>query len=199
MRQSLFASIALALAAPAAASTVFDESIDGDLSTDPLAPTPVAFTIGSNVVSGSVVATADTRDYFTFTIAPGQSLTGIFLLDYTDLNTGGNGDRGFAHIDDGVTSVIPSSGTSGDFLGGSHLDRGLFPDAAANVLDRLGLALQGGVGFGAPLGPGDYTFNVQQTGPELTGYSLSFEVVPAPSTLGALAGFGLLGGLRRRR
>lgn len=179
--------------------SAYDESMDGDLSTDPLAPTPLSFSLGLNSVTGSVVAAADTRDYFTFDIVPGQLLTGIFLADYTDLDVGGNGNRGFIHIDDGTSSVIPSAGTSSDFLGGSHLDRLIFPTATDNVLTTLSGAPQGGTGFAAPLGPGSYTINVQQTGPQTTGYTLDFEVIPEPTTA-ALVGLGALAlSLRLRR
>jgi hypothetical protein len=198
MHRIFTGAFAIAAASSTFASVVWDESVDGELSGDPLASTAVSFSLGENIVSGRVQTAADTRDYFTFTIGAGQSLVGIFLLDYVDVASGGNGDRGFVHIDEGATSVIPSGGTSGSFLGGSHLDRGVFPSNTTNVLDRLALAPQGGVGFTTPLGPGTYTFNVQQTGPKLTAYSLGFEVAPGGRSLAAL-GFGVLALLRRRR
>ena len=184
--------------AAASGQVVFDEATDGDLSTDPLAPTGLDLNVGSNIVSGTVTNQGDTRDFFTFEIGAGESLTGIFLLDYTDVDSGGNGDRGFIHIDEGNTSVVPSGGTAGEFLGGSHLDRGLIPDENFNVLERLAGAPQGGTGFTAPLGPGTYTINVQQTGPELTAYALDLVVVPAPGSL-AVLGLGGLAAVRRRR
>jgi len=184
--------------AAASGQVVFDEATDGDLSTDPLAPTGLDLNVGSNIVSGTVTNQGDTRDFFTFEIGAGESLTGIFLLDYTDVDSGGNGDRGFIHIDEGGTSVVPSGGTAGEFLGGSHLDRGLIPDENFNVLERLAGAPQGGTGFIAPLGPGTYTINVQQTGPELTAYALDLVVVPAPGSL-AVLGLGGLAAVRRRR
>lgn len=184
--------------AAASGQVVFDEATDGDLSTDPLAPTGLDLNVGSNIVSGTVTNQGDTRDFFTFEIGAGESLTGIFLLDYTDVDSGGNGDRGFIHIDEGGASVVPSGGTAGEFLGGSHLDRGLIPDENFNVLERLAGAPQGGTGFIAPLGPGTYTINVQQTGPELTAYALDLVVVPAPGSL-AVLGLGGLAAVRRRR
>ena len=72
-----------------------------------------------NSVSGSVAAAADTRDHFTCDIAPGQLLTAIFQVDYKDLAAEGDGNRGFTHIDDGTSSVIPSAGARFDFLGGT--------------------------------------------------------------------------------
>ena len=198
-RALTFAGLTLAaVTAAAQADIVHDEAIDGDLSTDPNAPTALAFPVGISTITGSMSAPSDTRDYFTFTIGAGQSLTGIFLTDYIDLDFGGNGNRGFIHIDDGATRVVPSGATAGDFQGGSHLDRAVFPDASINVLDALAAAPQGGVGFLAPLGPGTYTINVQQTGPQNTGYTLDFQVVPAPGAVATLA-LGGLAALRRRR
>ena len=188
----------LALTASAQAATVWDETVDGDLSTDPLTPTPVAIALGSNTVSGSVAAPADTRDYFTFTIPAGQILTGIFLIDWTDVTSGGDGNTGFMHIDDGTSSVIPSGATALDFLGGSHLDRFTFPLTTDNVLTALAAAAAGGVGFATPLGPGDYTINVQQTGPPLTAYTLDLVITPTPGAVGILALGGLAAARRRR-
>lgn len=57
----------------------------------------------------------------------------------------------------------------------------------ANLLTGLSQALQGGRGFDTPLPSGDYTFNVQQTGPQESGYTLNFviekeEEAPPPRT-----------------
>lgn len=194
------ATAALALLAlPAGATTVWDESVSGDLSSDPLAPTALGFGVGVNSISGTVTAAGDTRDYITFSIAPGTRLTGITLTSWFDVGSGGTGNRGFAHLDDGSTSVVPSGATALEFLGGAHVDT---VDIGADFLAILAAAAQGGTGFATPLSPGDYTFNIQQTSAILTGYSLDFEVsaVPVPGAVWLLAS-GLLGlaGLRRSR
>lgn len=62
--------------------------------------------------------------------------------------------------------------------------------SGSDLLARLGLAQTGGSGFTPPLGPGTYTFLIQQTGPPLTGFTLAFVVVPEPSSA-ALLGAGL--------
>ncbi|MEM7145053.1 MAG: PEP-CTERM sorting domain-containing protein [Verrucomicrobiota bacterium] len=184
------------------AATIIDEFAGGltdDLSNDPLMPTAVNLDVGINTFIGQVGA-ADTRDYFTFVIGAGESLTGIFLISYLDGTSGGVGNRGYIMIDDGATSVIPSGPTTNDFLGGSHLDTVVFPDATTNVLTTLALPAAGGVGFSAPLGPGTYTVNVQQTGSQLSNYELNFEVVPEPSSVALLFGAaGIAGWYYRRR
>ena len=159
----------------AQALTTYDEGVDGDLSSDPAAPTAVAFAVGSNVVTGTTTtsAPADTRDYLTFTIAAGQALTSIMLDAYAPADTT------FQALAPGATSFIPSGGTSGSFLGSSHVNGGL---VGTDILDNMAALPFGGIGFAAPLGPGTYTYLIQQTGPEVTAYSLDFQIVPEPGT-----------------
>lgn len=185
---------AAALATPALADVVHDESVDGDLASMPDAPTPVAFAPGTNTIVGSVQSSADRRDFLTFTIPEGQVLSGIFLVEFVDGDTGGIADRGFVHLDDGPTTVVPSLVTAPDLLGGTHLDRTLFPTAGDNVLAALGAAADAGSGFDLPLGPGVYSMNIQQTGPELNAYRIDFVLEPAaPPCEGDLDGSGEVG------
>ncbi|MBC03911.1 MAG: hypothetical protein CMJ34_11515 [Phycisphaerae bacterium] len=158
------------------ADVVYDETVSGDLSGNAVAPTSLG-TIEDAVllVKGSVRTPIDTRDYFTLTIPKGVTLDSMRLIDYYDGSTGGFGNTSYVMIDDGPTSVIPANSTSGDFLGGSHLNRVRFPNATTNMLDRLSGAPQGGSGFSYPLGPGTYTFNVQQTGSQENVYEIQFE------------------------
>lgn len=180
------------------ADTAWDESTDGDLSTDPNAPTAVSFSLGSNLVSGTMTSSGDTRDYLTFTIPTGQALSKLLQLEYVDVSSGGAGNTGFHAIISGNTSLVPDAGNIGSFLGGNHLDQlpvntDMLPDLAGAVL--------GGTGFTTPLGPGTYTYHVQQTSPVLTGYSLDFVLVPEPATA-AMLSIGLvtlLGGVRRAK
>lgn len=192
----LLAAFAGAFAAPALASSAWDETVNGDLATDPAAPTPIAFSLGSNTVTGTVQATGDTRDYLTFTIAEGQQLAALLLLSYTDLATGQDGNRGFYAFNVGNTSAVPGGATANFFLAGNHLD----PVPAG--FDLLTLLAPGdtlaGPGITGPLGAGTYTFLVQQTGPQLTGYSFDFVITPAPGAAAALAVAGVAAARRRR-
>ena len=164
----------LSIVATPAAAFAYDESIDGDLSGDPMAPTPVAFAPGTNVVIGRVTtsAPADTRDYLTFTIPAGRQLTALRLVSW------GGGNLGFHAINTGATSFNPSSTTDNNFLGGDHVA----PIAAPTEL--LAELLDGdtaGVGTTAPLGAGTYSYVIQQTGPQLSDYHLEFVVSAAPA------------------
>lgn len=158
----------------------FEVTFPNSFSSDPNSPTALTFHAGKNVVSGQVAAPRNTRDFITFTVPSDHELTGIFL----DRWSASNDNLGFAHIDNGSTSVIPTQGTASDFLGGTHVSRGNF-SSTDNMLTTLSQAPQGGTGFASPLKSGDYTFNMQQTGPEESAYTLVFEIEPklAPTTL----------------
>lgn len=202
----LIIGLALLGVAPAVQAS-WNEAVDGDLSSDPNAPTAITVTLGVNKLQGTVQDTGgDPRDYVTFTVPAGQVLTGIVQIDYFDVNTSGPGDRGFHAINTGTTSFLPNSTTVGSFLGSDHLDR---LAVGTDMLPLLAETPFGGIGFTPPLGPGDYTYLVQQTGAELTGYEIDLLLAPAnppvplltPVALGVL-GAGLAGGglfrMRRR-
>ncbi len=178
----------------AASALTFDESVSGDLSDDPNAPTALSFDLGSNTITGEVNLSNDLtlgdRDFLTFTIAPGQELEGLFLRAQSPTN------RGFHAISSGATSVIPSGTGAGDvstYLGSAHLD---FISPNTDLLPDLGTPLVGS-GFTGPLGPGTYSYVVQQTSNITQAYTLDFVVTPEPGSLTLIAVPGLL--LLRRR
>jgi hypothetical protein len=184
-----------ALSGVASAATIWTESVDGDLSSNAAAPTAVTFAMGSNVITGSVFTGTDSRDYITFTVQPGQALSALILLMYDDPDTGAanDGNTGYQAIILGSTSLVPTAENSLSFLGGSHVA----PPIGTDFLPIMGSGSIAGSGFSGPLGPGTYSYHIQQTGPQVTAYSLDFVVVPEPS-FGVLAivGAGLV--LRRR-
>jgi PEP-CTERM motif len=192
----LSVAVLLVLSLHGRAAIVWAENINGDLSSDPAAPTPITFQLGSNIINGTVFTGTDTRDYITFTIGAGFQLTSLRLLVYDDLGTGtpNDGNTGFHAINLGATSFIPSVLTADQFLGGDHLN----PPVGVDLLPTLASAPLAGTGFTVPLGPGTYSYLVQQTGPQVTGYSLEFDVVPEPSSVVlAMVGIGAL--VRRQR
>jgi hypothetical protein len=157
----------------------YNEATDGDLSENPEAPTPLAFDLGANRVTGGVDGSGDVRDYMSFEIAVGQSLESLLLIEYLDATIPIPGNRGYHAIIDGPTSLIPDFENSDQFLGGDHLDQ---QPSGTDLLPLLAAAPLAGVGFDVPLGPGTYTYHLQQTSPAPTRYVLEFVVVPEPST-----------------
>jgi hypothetical protein len=188
--------LVIGLAATAAsADEVWNEFADGDLSTDPNAPTPLVFGLGGNTIVGSVRSPDDTRDYITFEIPDGMGLVSLIQHQWQDLDMGGQGNTGFHAINAGNTSFIPSNDTIDFFLGADHMTP---RDPGTDLLPDLANANLGGSGFEIPLGPGTYSYLVQQTGTDNTGYTLEFVLIPAPGGL-AVLGVGLIGLSRRRR
>lgn len=184
------------------ATLIYDEDISGDLSGDPLNPTDIQITggVGTSYQISGTMGGPDVRDYFKITWPLAYALSNLSLVEYTDDSSGGDGNTGYIHIDNGEQSVIPSVATAGDVLGGSHLDRSAAPDANFNLLNYLSTAPQAGSGFSTPLLPSYYTFNVQQTGPQVTHYTLSFTLIPEPgsATLVLLGGCLLIRRMRQR-
>ena len=185
------------------ATVIHNEALLGDLSNDPLAPTSLTFGVGSNEILGTVVNTNDTRDYFTFTIGDGLVLDSIDLVSYFDVDGDVDGipaDVGFAAINAGTTTTQPAMGA--DFLGGAHVGPDQLPGAGGSLAADLARAESIGTTFDFPLTAGDYSFVIQQTGPENTGYTLDFVVSPVPLPAAAwLFVSGLLGlfGVKRMR
>jgi hypothetical protein len=196
--------VGLFLAAPGLASAQlnYNES-SGDLSTNGGSPTALAFSLGTNTVTGSVNSTSDARDYITFTVPSGQRLSGLRLASW-------NGGRGFHAIKLGATMADPSGGNQSSLLGGDHLDN---VDSGTERLAALSDGQTGGTpagtGFTPPLGPGTYTYDIQQTS-GTSNYSLEFVITAAPSVPSAgawwsaalaamLTGAGALYQLRRTR
>ena len=193
MRTSKFGLISIligALAASASAAPIWTESTDGDLSNDRLAPTSLGVLgNGSNTVTGTTVA--NERDYFTIVIPSGSVLSQIVLTQY-DHPT----ELAFLAVQSGTTiTVDPLAPSAATLLGWVHPSASLL---GTDILDDMGAGF-GAIGFLPPLGPGTYSFWLQQTGGTVIGYGLDFVVVPEPTAAMSLA-LGLTGiGVARRR
>jgi hypothetical protein len=193
---SIFAmSAALASAASvsnAGVSNIFDEAVLGDFSDDRFAPTFLDFGLGSNLVTTEVIASdipgIGDRDYYTFSIAAGQSVDSITLVDAS--NPAGGFDStafvglAFDSIFDFDPDTFNGPGLQGFVLTGEEVvDTDILPELSAGL---------------SSLGEGDYSLWVQQTGDDLTSVTLNFNVVPAPTTGAILATMGFLAARRRR-
>ena len=164
------------------ADVAHDESVSGDLSDDGLNPTPLTFIVGENDVIGSTTNVPLDRDVWTISIASGQQLDSITLLNYDTTE-----DASFFAVEAG--SQITTFANSGSLLGNSLIGSAVGAQQGDDVLDDLGNAQFGGTGFSGPLGPGQYTFWFQETA-ATTNYSFRFNVssaVPEPASASLIA------------
>ena len=170
------------LVAPVAGATNYDESTNGDISGNRLAPTSLSLTPGNNTVTGSVMQ--GEIDYLTLIVPVGFTLAQINLVSFSSTD-----DLGFIGVQAGSTFTQPPTGTDvTKLLGWSHFG---IP-ASGPYFDMIGTG-PGAIGFNAPLPAGPYTFWIQQANLPLINYSWNFVVaggVPEPGT-GSLAGLGL--------
>lgn len=175
----------------AASRTLHDEGPTGTtnpLSTDNNAPTDLGtLSKGSNIVRGHIDAALTTGDVdvFTFQVASGFQLSGLFVLDYEYVTppTNPNERNAFLAIDDSAT--FPFNANELDinqnpfldetqFIGGTVFGLDDLPAVSGgNILPRAGVIT--GSGFTGPLPAGIYTIYIQQTGPANT-YELDFQV-----------------------
>ncbi len=178
------------------ASLIFDEAVAGDLSDDNLAPSYVALGAGSTIITGTALANPFDRDIFRITVPDGQELAAIVLAAYIS-----GDDQSFFAVAAGntISSLVSPNALLGNALIGAA------PGAMQgdDILDNLGaLTFPGSAGFSGALGPGDYTFWLQEVTVGIREYALDFQLrsssVPLPSTV-PLFLLGLLGVALRRR
>lgn len=166
-------------------AVVWNETVNGDLSGDSQAPTPLSFALGENTIQGSMgrdepILPID-RDIFTVTLAPGQQLTSIRV----DSLEGSGGGGSFYAVGPGTQINLSDPAT--------HLSNTLLNQSGEVLDDLVHNPFQGGTGISGPLGPGTYTFWFQETS-AVIGYSMTYTVVPEPGVLGVVAA-GLCGAI----
>jgi len=194
----LAATLACGVAAAAEAGTSWDETVNGDLSNDGLAPTPLAVSAGSNLILGNAGGPSGgdiDRDYFRFTVPAGSTWTGLTLLS----NTAVAGGFSFVAIQVGPQlTVSPTGAGASDLLGFAHYDNG---QIGTNLLPVIVS------GFSGALPSGIYSMWVQDTG-GLAQYGFDVVLTSAPpaanvplpaAALWLLAGLFGLTSLRRLR
>jgi hypothetical protein len=176
----------------------YSEAVNGNFSSNNLAPTVVAVSPGRNHISGT--AGNGDFDYFQITVPAGSQLTSIFLDGYSTTETG---DLGFFGLAAGTT-ISNSQSTAAGLLGWVHIGATL---VGTDLLPGMGTAGFGSSGFTPPLGPGNYSFRVQDDDPVtmqyqfdivLTGTSTPTPALPTGYTV-AIAGFLLVAGARMMR
>jgi hypothetical protein len=149
----------------------YSEKKKGDLSDNGLNPTTVKLTLGNNFISGKYGAKDGVieRDYFTIKIAPGQQLAGVWLEPETNVafNVSFIGVQAGSQV-----TVPPTGGSPEDLLGWTHYSE---DDIGTDILPAMGEG-NGAQGFVPPLGPGTYSFWVQETGACKCQYKFKFVV-----------------------
>ncbi|MBO6514619.1 MAG: hypothetical protein JJ974_11700 [Phycisphaerales bacterium] len=179
------------LAGSVASAAIYDETVDGDLSGDRFAPTMITLDQGMNTVSMDVVLSdqpGGDRDYFTFTLGAGQSIDSMVILESSN-PLGGSDSAAFVGFGPGSFFDFDPDIFSGPGLDGFVITSPGF--VGVEVINDL----TGGLNS---IGPGSYSFWVQQTGQDLTRVSIGLNVIPSPSAMGVLAMGGLVA-MRRRR
>ena len=179
-------SIAAALAGPAAAATLWDESVNGDLSNVRTAPTNLPLSMGSNTITGTVVA--GDEDFFTVTVPAGAFFSALTLITFNSAD-----DLAFLAIQAGP--IITSMSSPAAMLGYIHMSAAF---VGTDILDDMALG-DGALGFTPPLPTGTYAMWAQQLQPQLVSYSFDLVVIPEPSEATLLtAGLAVLALARRR-
>ena len=167
------------------AGQIWHEEIDGDLSGDYLDPTEVYLQDGHNTMS----IHADV-EYFTFTLADGQSLDAVVVDDWDSED-----DLSFVAIASGTVFTSPRGAPDvTTMLGWDHFG---VADEGNDILQNIGNGA-GTIGFDGSLGAGSYTVWLQETGADWVITELDFVVssdiaeVPEPTTVW-MFGIGLVG------
>ncbi len=145
------------------AATVWDESVNGDLSGIYNAPTALTLALGSNEIFGLTGMTPEgtDRDYFSFVVPQGMTLTSLTLLDGTFVS----GGVSFIGLQVGSQFTKPFDQIQAtDLLGFLHYDTSMI---GQNMLPSLDGAFTG-------LTSGVYTAWVQDTGGGSAGYAFDF-------------------------
>ncbi|MEM7543159.1 MAG: hypothetical protein AAF384_16465 [Pseudomonadota bacterium] len=189
----LLIAIAALCASLAAHALTYDEFFDGDLSDDPNAPTALSFDLGVNTIIAATDTIFGDPDYLTFTLAPGQTLVSIELIDFFTLS--GFEQSAFFGIGDTTSwfsgpfnfnpAIQPSGGLEPT---ANHLISGfLFGDAEGGTFgtNLLDLPTLTGSSLGQ-LGAGTYFFWFNETSDEDT-FELALTVTGAPVPIPAAA------------
>lgn len=180
---------------PAMADVVWDEAIDGSLSTDRFNTTDFGtLSVGSNNMI------CDTQSgiskFFTFTIAEGNTLSAAILDNWISED-----DLGFLGIVEGdFFNVDPAAPDVTQLLGYVHHGE---TSVGQDILPAMGQG-PGSQGFTGALGPGTYSFWIRQGSANLSTQDINWvvegstPVVPGVGALAGLLGFAGVAGRRRR-
>jgi len=178
MKESVAIAVLVGCLSTGAHAVGWNETVDGDLSNDRLAPTHISLGLGLNPLKGGFGQ--PDLDYLAVVVPAGMQLSA--LRHGADMAIGGV--RSFIGVQAGdQMTVPPDTGSSDGLLGWAH-----FQDApvGTDLLPAIGQGF-GAAGFVGPLPMGTYTFWIQDTSSE-AGLAFAFDVevtaVPEPATVG---------------
>jgi hypothetical protein len=173
-RLAFFIGILVATVMPGA--TIYNESSQGDLSNSGLTPTLLPISLGSNTLTGTTGRDATAgidRDYFTIVIPTGLQLTSMIEQPGTTVG----GATSFIGLQAGSQVTVATNATDATgLLGWFHY--GSTPNA--DILPLIATPNQGSSGFTPPLGPGTYSFWIQDF--NLGVFNYGFNMVLAQAT-----------------
>ena len=210
-KKSLFSAAACALLAAAPAkATIYDEAGSGVLSNDKAIPTALTLTPGLNSVIGTVAGFppegTDPQDWVSFTIPTGFVMTSYVNARFVSADNQGFTGFQFGSSFSGDEFMAKSYAGYAHFGTGAQNPDGSLPPSSTVGVDLLPLMADpsfapGTSGFTPPLGPGTYTFLIQQGDPFTTGYQFDMNLrsVPEPGSSLCLLGMGGLATLALRR
>ncbi len=162
------------------ATLIFNELASGDLSSNPLSPTALLVGLGSNWINASVDKLD--RDYFSITLPPGASLTGIILRASV------GSEATFLGLQPGAAFTEPPDAAQLHNLLGYASFFG--KDVGTDLLPTIASAADA-IGFRTPLEGITFTFWVEQFNPAPASYELEFVVgdasIPSPGSLAYIA------------
>ena len=173
----MFRTCALLIGCLAASATahaaIYDETANGDLSDNRLSPTLFAIGTGANSISG--FTEAGDLDYVTFTVPVGWNLSSIFHRTYVS-----NDFRAFIGLQEGSTFTESADAPNpANLLGYRHIGIETVNSEIIDDLATSNLSTPPAMGFVGPLGAGNYTFWIQQTGAG-SAYAFDLMLTPVP-------------------
>lgn len=198
----IIAGVLLNFSSPAKAITLWDESINGDLSNNGLTPTELGkLQPGNNTLSAtfSLGQANPDADYFTLEVPNKLSLKKIILKSLTPED-----EVAFFAVQTGSVFDFVFTGPDATGLLG-WIDLGQ-EEVGTDILYDMGKAnlspiASGATGFTPPLGAGNYSFWLRQGGEMPVTVTVDFvTTVPEPSTvvgLGTILGLGFGAFLKR--
>jgi hypothetical protein len=98
-----------------------------------------------------------------------------------------------------AVTVLPTATSAAGLLGWTHYDQS---EIGTDILDNMGVPVNNSMGFTPPLGPGTFTFWVQEASTGSVNYAFDLQVaaIPEPSTWAMmLFGFSTIGLMMRRQ